>query len=150
MKPSVPPVVVFLVHFCLVWLINKYLYFAKFTFIGQRAVTLILIIAGIAIALIAIYTMYKAKTTIDPVVPNQASSLVSTSIFRISRNPMYLALLLILIAWIVWKGSLMAMFLPVTFVWYMTHFQIRAEEKALEGNFGEQYREYRLKVRRWI
>jgi protein-S-isoprenylcysteine O-methyltransferase Ste14 len=44
----------------------------------------------------------------------------------------------------------MAIFLPATFVWYMTHFQIRAEEKALEGNFGEQYREYRLKVRRWI
>ncbi len=116
MNPSVPPVVVFPVHFCLVWLINKYLYFAHFTFIGQRAVTLI--IAGIAIALIAIYTMNKAKTTIDPVVPNRASSLVSTGIFRISRNPMYLALLLILIAWIVWKGSLMAIFLPVTFVWY--------------------------------
>ncbi len=150
MRPKVPPVVVFLIHFVLVWLISKYLHFADFSFIGQPTVTLILAIAGTAIALIAIFTMYRAGTTIDPAVPNRATSLVDTGIYRITRNPMYLSLLLILMAWIIWRGNLVAVFLAATFVWHLTHFQIKMEEKALEENFGEQFREYRLRVRRWI
>jgi protein-S-isoprenylcysteine O-methyltransferase Ste14 len=63
---------------------------------------------------------------------------------------MYLALLLILMAWIIRQGNLVAVILAITFVWQLTHFQIRAEEKALEEKFGEKYSEYRSKVRRWI
>ena len=150
MRPRVPPAAVFLIHFSLVWLISKYLYFGDFTFTGQRIVTLILAITGIVIASIAIFAMYKAGTTVDPVVPDRASSLVKTGIFRFSRNPMYLALLLILTAWIIWRSNLIGVILAITFVLHLTHFQIRAEEKALEEKFREKYTEYRSKVRRWI
>jgi protein-S-isoprenylcysteine O-methyltransferase Ste14 len=53
-------------------------------------------------------------------------------------------------AWIIRQGNLVAVFLAVTFVWQLTHFQIRAEEQALEEKFREKYSEYRLEVRRWI
>jgi protein-S-isoprenylcysteine O-methyltransferase Ste14 len=53
-------------------------------------------------------------------------------------------------AWIIRQGNLVAVILAITFVWQLTHFQIRAEEKALEEKFGEKYSEYRSKVRRWI
>jgi len=94
--------------------------------------------------------MRRAGTTVDPMDPTKASSLVVSGIYRISRNPIYLALLLILMAWIIRQGNLVAVFLAVTFVWQLTHFQIRAEEQALEEIFREKYSEYRLEVRRWI
>ena len=150
MGPRVPPSVVFLIHFGLVWISSKYLTFANFTFPGQELITLLLSITGIVIAVTAILAMRRAGTTVDPVVPSKASSLVNSGIYSISRNPIYLALLLILMAWIIRQGNLVAVFLAITFVWQLTHFQIRSEEKALEEKFGEKYSEYRSKVRRWI
>ncbi len=150
MKLKVPPAFVFGVHFALVWVISKYLIFATLDFSGKLLLAQILSMTGCLIALIAILTLYRAGTTIDPVDPGKASHLVSTGIFKWSRNPIYLALLLILMAWIVWKGNAVAAFMAIFFIWYMTHFQIIPEEIALEKKFGMEFSEYKSKVRRWI
>jgi len=150
MGSRLPPSVVFIIHFGLVWISGRYLTFANLTFPGQELITLVLSITGIVIAVTAIIAMRRAGTTVDPIDPTKASSLVVSGIYRISRNPIYLALLLILMAWIIRQGNLVAVFLAVTFVWQLTHFQIRAEEQALEEKFREKYSEYRLEVRRWI
>jgi protein-S-isoprenylcysteine O-methyltransferase Ste14 len=78
------------------------------------------------------------------------SSLVTGGVFRVTRNPMYLSLLLYLLAWCVYLSSWPAfVFLPL-FVLYITQFQIKPEERTLSTLFGAQYSSYMERVRRWL
>jgi protein-S-isoprenylcysteine O-methyltransferase Ste14 len=93
---------------------------------------------------------HKATTTVNPTTPDKASTVVDTGIFRQTRNPMYVALLLLLFAWGVWLEDIVALVFSWLFVAYMNQFQIKPEEQALERLFGEDYLDYKSKVRRWI
>ena len=75
---------------------------------------------------------------------------MSSGVYRITRNPMYLGLLLILIAWAVFLSSAWLLLGPLTFVLYMNRFQIGPEERALSAMFGNSYAEYKARVRRWL
>jgi protein-S-isoprenylcysteine O-methyltransferase Ste14 len=150
MKLSMPPAVILMVHLGLAWLCNRFLGFANFQFSFQKLVSLSLFFVGIIMTIWTIFVMYRARTTIDPVSPDRASKLITTGIFSISRNPIYLALLMLLMAWVIWLGNVIAIFLGATFVWQLTHFQIHAEEEALEAKFGKRYLEYKKRVRKWI
>ena len=82
--------------------------------------------------------------------PHNTTQLVSTGIFRFSRNPMYLSLLLMLIAWALWLGNSLAWLGVIVFILVMNRFQIAREEAYLESKFGDEYRRYKQKVRRWL
>jgi protein-S-isoprenylcysteine O-methyltransferase Ste14 len=92
----------------------------------------------------------RAKTTVNPLKPQTASSLVTAGIFGYTRNPMYLALLFALIAWAVYLSSPWALAGPVAFVAYISRFQIVPEERVLAGLFGAEYAVYQARVRRWL
>ena len=92
----------------------------------------------------------SAKTTGNPDRPENASSLVTSGIYRITRNPMYVGLLFLLLAWTTWLGSLFGLVIIIVFQLYMPRFQIIPEEKALTGLFAEQYHDYCTHVRRWL
>lgn len=102
------------------------------------------------IALAALSGLWWARTTINPLDPARASRLVTGGVFRWSRNPMYLSLLLLLVAyavridsWAVWLG-------PVLYLAYVTRFQILPEERVLTQKFGTPYQDYLKRTRRWI
>jgi protein-S-isoprenylcysteine O-methyltransferase Ste14 len=82
--------------------------------------------------------------------PSKATRLVTDGVFRISRNPMYLGLLLLLIGWALWLGSASVWLIPPLFVITITVVQIIPEERALGQLFGAQYLAYRASVARWI
>lgn len=92
----------------------------------------------------------KAKTTVDPTKPTKASSVVDTGIFSKTRNPMYVALFILLLSWGFWLEDGLSLFLSMFFIPYMNRFQIKPEERALEKIFGDDYLSYKAKVRRWI
>ncbi len=92
----------------------------------------------------------RAKTTIDPLKPQAASSLVTAGIFRYTRNPMYLGLLFLLVAWAMLLSSPFALLGPVAFVTYISRFQIVPEERVLAALFGAEYATYQSQVRRWL
>jgi protein-S-isoprenylcysteine O-methyltransferase Ste14 len=92
----------------------------------------------------------RAETTIDPVRVDRASALVTTGIYRFTRNPMYVALALLLCAWAGWIGHAWPWLGPVAFVLFVTRFQIVPEERALAVTFGDAYAAYRRSVRRWL
>ncbi len=92
----------------------------------------------------------RASTTIDPVHIDRVSALVTTGIYRITRNPMYLALTLLLCAWACCLGFSWALLGPPSFVAFITRFQIMPEERVLTAMFGGAYADYRRSVRRWI
>ena len=106
--------------------------------------------AGIAVALLGVVAFRRARTTVNPTMPHAASSLVSTGVYRFSRNPMYLGFLLALIGYAVFLANGPAVLLVPAFVMYMNRFQIGPEERALSGIFGEKFTSYAQRVRRWL
>jgi protein-S-isoprenylcysteine O-methyltransferase Ste14 len=105
---------------------------------------------GVALALAGSISFHQAKTTVNPLKLEAASSLVSSGIYQFTRNPMYLGMLMVLLAWAVYLSSPWALLGLVAFVIYIDRFQIAPEEKALTTLFGTDYATYQTKVRRWI
>jgi protein-S-isoprenylcysteine O-methyltransferase Ste14 len=105
---------------------------------------------GFLIALTGIITFRRAGTTIHPTNPDAASSLVTSRIYRFTRNPMYLGIILVLFGWALFLASIPSLVVLPLFVLYITRFQIVPEERAMVSLFGSEYDAYRQKVRRWI
>jgi len=110
----------------------------------------IFIAIGSFFGLAGIVSFYLAKTTVNPEKPEKASTLVTSGIYKLTRNPMYVGLVCFLIAWAAWLGSLYSLVFIVVFVLYMNRFQITPEERALTKLFGQDYQDYCQKVRRWL
>jgi len=82
--------------------------------------------------------------------PDKSTTLVTDGIYRISRNPMYLGLLFLLVAASLYFSSFLSILIIPAFIWYLTEFQIKPEEESLKRVFGEDYETYLKKVRRWV
>lgn len=92
----------------------------------------------------------RARTTINPVRIDAASTLVTTGVYGVSRNPMYVSLTLLLVAWAAALGSAVVLVGPVIFVLWINRLQIVPEERVLRAKFGAAYEAYTARVRRWI
>jgi protein-S-isoprenylcysteine O-methyltransferase Ste14 len=109
-----------------------------------------LVLAGAVTCLAGVFSFQRAKTTVNPMKPNSASALVASGIYKYSRNPMYSGFVLILLGWALWLSNAWALLVLPAFVLYMNRFQIWPEERALMALFGQDYREYHSRVRRWL
>jgi protein-S-isoprenylcysteine O-methyltransferase Ste14 len=107
-------------------------------------------LAGGAISLCGIFAFRRANTTVNPMQPQNTSSLVTTGVYKLTRNPMYLGLVLALVAWAAFLLSPWAFVGPVGFMLYINRFQIEPEERALAAQFGATFGTYTTKVRRWL
>lgn len=103
-----------------------------------------------ALALAAVAGLWWARTTINPLQPAKATSLVTGGVYRVSRNPLYLSLLMLLVAYAIRLDAAPMWLGPLFFAAYVTRFQIAPEERALALKFGEDYQRYRARTRRWI
>ena len=118
---------------------------------GARwAASLLLVAAGAAVGLAGVRTFRSARTTVNPYRPHASSTLVTSGVYRYTRNPMYLGLMLGLAGWGVCLVNPWSFLLGLAFVPFMNRFQIRPEERALEQSYGEDFRAYCRKVRRWL
>lgn len=109
-----------------------------------------LALAGAAICLAGVLAFRLARTTVDPMHPAAATSLVVRGIYHYSRNPMYLGFLVVLLAWALYLAKLSAFAMPPVFVLYLTALQIKPEEAALRERFGPEFDDYTARVRRWL
>jgi protein-S-isoprenylcysteine O-methyltransferase Ste14 len=105
---------------------------------------------SLAIAIGASLQFRKARTTINPMKPHQASALVTDGFFAWSRNPIYVADALALLAFALLVANAAAFLFVPLFIAYVDRFQIRPEERALRARFGADYERYCAKVRRWL
>lgn len=103
---------------------------------------------GLLLIFIAAGLFKWRKTTINPF--GEPAVVVREGVYRFSRNPMYLGMLLVLIGAGIWLGNILSLLLAPVFVWTMTRWYIVREEQLMESRFGDQYRSYRRQVRRWI
>jgi len=105
---------------------------------------------GVAFDLSGLVAFRASRTTINPLRPERASALVTGGVYRLTRNPMYVGIALLLVAWALHLAALAAFAGPVAFVLYVTWFQIIPEERVLRRLFGEEYAAYTARVRRWL
>ncbi len=108
------------------------------------------VVSGVALMGISFIGFAKAKTTVNPISPDKASALVTTGIYALSRNPIYVADLLFLIAWGFYLATPLSLMLALVFIPYISRFQIMPEERALQALFGKDFISYKNRVRRWL
>lgn len=150
MNLMVPPPIVLAIIGFLMWIVSRTLAWGQFAFPFQATIAIVLLIAGLILMGVAVASFISAKTTVNPLKPSRATSLVTTGVFRISRNPIYLGDLLVLSALAVWLGNVFNLLLLALFIGYINRFQIIPEERALAALFGERYIAYCARVRRWL
>ena len=147
---KIPPIVQLVVFVGLMWILAVLLPSLSSTFSASSLVALVLATAGVVFALFGVLEFRFAATTVDPRVPDQSASLVTSGVYRISRNPMYVGFLLLLIGWGVFLCNIASFLLLPFFVMYMSRFQITPEERFMQEKFGDGYRQYKTRVRRWV
>jgi len=147
---KIPPPLVGLSVAALMWLVASMLPALSIPWAGSRWLAGGLLLAGLGFDFAAILLFFKARTTVNPLSPQNTSSIVRSGVYTLSRNPMYVGMLLLLSAWAVYLQSAAALFLLPLFVLYINHFQIKPEERFLLKQFGEDYDDYRQGVRRWL
>jgi protein-S-isoprenylcysteine O-methyltransferase Ste14 len=147
---KVPPPVVALVVALAMWGIARVATPLHVDLYLRIAVAVAIALAGGAFSAAGIAAFRKAGTTVNPRKPQAASSLVTRGVYRMTRNPMYVGLTCVLLAWAVFVGVPWTSAGPVAFVAYITRFQIAPEERALSSRFGQTYASYKASVRRWL
>ena len=145
-RPGViaPPPLIFLAGFAVAWAFR-----GEATEIPHGVVIgAVLALASFALVSWGFLEMRKAKTHVDPYKPTTA--IVTTGPYRFSRNPLYIALTLAYLSASIWTGTPEAFLaLPVVLV-VLQQGVIKREERYLEGKFGDLYRAYKARVRRWV
>lgn len=145
----IPPPFIYAVPLIVAWLLRgRWPLPFSTTTVGLPTLGRSLIILGVVCALPAFIAFLAVKTSFVPIRPS--SHLVTTGIYRRTRNPMYLgfAIAYVGVAVLLWTWW-SVLFLPFV-IWAMNDYVIAREERYLDSRFGEAYREYRRKVRRWI
>jgi len=150
LQAKVPPPAVAAASALIIWAISRLAPLVAMPSGVRLAVSLAFVMLGVGLSVAGVLSFRRAQTTLNPTKPQEASSLVTTGIYRVTRNPMYLGLSLVLLAWTVFLSSAWALLGPLIFVLYIGRFQIAPEERALAKLFGSEFADYQAKVRRWL
>ena len=134
----------------LMWWVASSSFAFPFSMPFVPAIRTLVIAIGALLTVSGIVRFARLKTTVNPIKLDESTRLATTGVYRISRNPMYLGLTIMLLGWGVHLGSPVNILCIAAFVAYMTQFQIKPEETALRKLFGDEFEAYCGKVRRWI
>jgi protein-S-isoprenylcysteine O-methyltransferase Ste14 len=147
---KLPPLAQLALAALAMWGVARAGWAADFRLPSLRGVAVAAALTGIAAEAGAIVSFRRAQTTMNPLTPGKATHLVTTGIYRWTRNPMYVGLLLWLVAWALFLGHALAWGGLPLFVLTMNRLQIAPEERAMTALFGAEYAAYRARVRRWV
>ncbi len=147
---KIPPLAQGLLIAALMWLLARWLGADTSYSAFWSLLVMLVLVAGIALGALSVLTLYMAKTAIDPRYPHKTVRLITQGIYGYSRNPVYLGLLVMLLAWNLYLDSLYATPGLPLFVAMITFLQIIPEERILTRQFGDSYQVYCRTVRRWL
>ncbi|MEO8195487.1 MAG: methyltransferase [Thermoanaerobaculia bacterium] len=146
---KVPPVVQFAFCAAAGYGLSRAVPALAFRLPGTTVAAGLLALAGAGIGAAGVILFVRLRTTVNPHRPENASAVVASGVYRLTRNPMYLGLLLALAAWSLYLSNAAAALALPAFVAYMNRFQIEPEERALTSKFGAPFIAYMAAVRRW-
>ena len=116
----------------------------------QLPISIFILSVGILIFINPVMQFIKSKTTINPIKLEETNKLVTSGIFKYSRNPMYLGMLMIIISTSIFYLNIYSILTPFLFVFWINKFQIKREEVFLTKKFGKEYLSYKNKTRKWL
>lgn len=145
-----PPVAQFLVAVALMWLLAAVVPSGALRIPGKLLLASVTLLAAGLVGMASVRSFARVGTSFNPLRPDSASRLVIHGVYRRTRNPMYLSLLLALVAWGAWLANIAALAVIPVFVLSMNRLQIQPEERALEALFGQDFIDYKRQVRRWL
>lgn len=146
----IPPVLAGAAIWLVMWLVARALPALGRAWPWHRPAAIALIAVGAGIALAGVLAFRHARTTVNPLRPHQASTLVASGIYRHTRNPMYVGVAVATMGWAILLSHVLAPLGVVAFVLWMDRYQIAAEERALHARFGADFERYCNEVRRWL
>ena len=146
----IPPPVALLLGIAMIWGLSEWLPATSLDLPGRPWIAGLLFALGLGLMLIAAWSLQRAHTTINPIHPERTSHLVTSGIYRYSRNPIYAGDAVILLGMVVWFGNWLGLAVVALFVLFIDRVQIRGEERVLTQRFGDGYSAYRARTRRWI
>lgn len=147
---KVPPALVVVIVALIMWLVSGYGPALELSSVYRLAACSLLILLGVSIGVAGIVSFVRAKTTVNPLKPETSSSLVTSGVYRYTRNPMYLGLLFGLLAWAGYLANFYSLLSVLGYILYMNRFQILPEERALALIFKQEFFDYKSKVRCWL
>ena len=148
MNNKIPPPIIALV--CALGILFSKPFFKEYSNVNNSSISILFFLIGIACFFFAIKLFNKHNTTISPLKPEKAISLIVSGIYMYSRNPMYLGMLFILISTSIRFNIIGGIISISTFIIYITKFQIIPEEEQLKRIFGEKFLNYKKKTRMWL
>ncbi len=148
MSNKIPPPIVTLFFGLCIYLSRPY--FPEFSFSILNSLSTISFVLGITVFATAVSSFKRQNTTVNPISIEKASSLVVNGVFKYSRNPMYLGMLFILLG-LTFKFNLIGgLLFTSSFMIFISKFQIKPEEAAMEKLFDQEWKDYIKNVRRWL
>lgn len=150
LEHKIPPPLVATACALLMWGIAQFSPIVALAAPLRWGVALLALLTGVAFCVAGVWAFRQAHTTVNPLKPDTASSLVRTGVYRYSRNPMYVGFALLLLAWACYLAAPWTLLGVLAFVLYIQRFQIAPEERALAQIFGDEFQRYRAQVWRWL
>jgi protein-S-isoprenylcysteine O-methyltransferase Ste14 len=147
---KIPPLVIVAILTIAMWGISMVTPLLVISTLYHVYAVIALALLGGMFTIAGVISFRQAKTTINPMKPESTSSLVSAGIYKVTRNPMYVGMLFLLMAWAAFLSSPGALISPLAFFLYIDRFQIAPEEIVLLGIFGNEYSDYQTRVHRWL
>lgn len=147
---KIPPVIVFLVFASVFRAIDRSFPVFDVSIPFRLPIVVLLGVTALLIGFWSLWLFYRNGTTVHPHKPQETDRLVTSGPYKHSRNPMYLALSMVLIAWAIYLTDLLSLMLMPGFFTYITRFQIIPEERKMEEKFGEEFEAYAEKTPRWL
>lgn len=150
LETLIPPPVYALLAASLMWLLNAYLPIFSWLPYPWNQLGLVFIVLALLADLWSLFLFLRARTTPNPMKPQNTSQLVISGLYRYTRNPMYLGMLIMLLGWGIYLGSLSPFLILPLFIWVINTQQIFPEEAFLTKKFGASYQAYLQAVPRWL
>ena len=145
---KIHPPILLLIHIGVAWLLGKFITLPIVVSPLFKNIGLGLAGIGFLLGLLALYAFTKARTTVNP--HGSVRTIVSSGVYRFTRNPIYLGMTFMLIGFPLAFGNVWGIPLVLAFIPLMNKLVIRHEEAYLEKKFGEAYTGYKSRVRRWL
>tara|TARA_B100001094_G_scaffold301367_1_gene327565 strand:- start:270 stop:713 length:444 start_codon:yes stop_codon:yes gene_type:complete len=145
---KIPPPILVLILVTSIYLSKNKLEIIDFPY--RHSISLLILLIGIFILINPVFKFIKSKTTVNPIKFKKVNKLVTSGIYKYSRNPIYLGKILIIISTTVFYLNYYSMITPLIFYFWINRFQIKREEVFLKEKFGKEYLLYCSKTRRWI
>lgn len=131
LENKIPPPIIALVTAMLMWVISTFSLDVGITFMTRIVLVIMFFLLGFFFIFLGLISFRRAQTTVDPMKPEAASSLVRTGVYRFSRNPMYIGLVLLLLALLIFLTSPLSIIGIIGFFYTLMSFKLNQKNKLL-------------------